>query len=93
MHVARHQRDDGAGVDAAGQEGAPGHVGAQPDAGRVVEDRQEFLGPGVETRGPARAASARFHQRCVCTPLRVNLIQVPGITWRMPCQMVQGAGM
>ncbi len=47
-HVPSHQGHDGAGVHPAGQERAPGHVGAQADAGRVVQQAQELLGPGLE---------------------------------------------
>ena len=47
-HVSRHQRHDGAGIDPAREKGAEGHVGAQPQAHRVVEQIEEFSLPRAE---------------------------------------------
>ena len=49
VHVARHQADDGARIDATRQEGAEGHVGAQANARGVVQQGHEFRRPVVET--------------------------------------------
>ena len=46
--MPRHQADDGAGIDSAREEGAEGHIGAQADAGGIVEQGHEFFCPGIE---------------------------------------------
>src|SRR5215212_2566004 len=48
VHMPRHEPDNGARVDTAGQECAPGHVGTQPDTRGIVQDRHELPGPALE---------------------------------------------
>ncbi len=47
-HMPRHERHDGAGIDPAREKGAEGHVGAQSQAHRVVEQVEKLFLPGGE---------------------------------------------